>query len=164
MRDPSAARQQVERELERLHVRVARDAAEVRRALARGRLRPLDDRRALELVVDDRRVDVPAASHERVRERDRVLHRQLRPGADREVRGVRGVAEQHDPAVVPDPVRHLREVEPDRPVGEQLASAEVVREELLAEGEALLLVHPVQPAARHTASGHSTMNVLICSS
>ncbi len=144
VRDPPAARQQVERELQRLHLRVRSDPPEVRRGIARRGLRPLHHRRALELVVDERRLDLPAAPHEPVRERDRVLHRQLRPRPDREVRGVRRVAEEHDPPVVPDPVRHLREVEPERAVREELAAAEVAREELLAEREALLLVHRVE--------------------
>ena len=96
MRDPPAARQQVEGELQRLHLRVGRDPPEVRRAVAGRGLRALHHGRPLELVVDERRLDLPAAPHEPVRERDRVLHRQLRPRPDREVRGVRGVAEEHD--------------------------------------------------------------------
>ena len=123
VRDAAAAREQVERELHRLEVRVRRHATEVRGALARRGLRPLDGGLPFQLVVDERSLHVPAAAHERLGERDRVLHRQLRPRADREVRRVRRVAEQHEPAVVPDAVRHLREVEPERAVGEELAAA-----------------------------------------
>ena len=43
----------------------------------------------------------PESAASAVREGDRVLHRELRARADREVRGVRGVAEQHDVAVAP---------------------------------------------------------------
>ena len=138
MRDPAAPRQEVERELDRLEVRVAADAPEVARALAGCFLRPLHRRPALELVVDERCVDVPASPGERVRQRDRVLHRELGAGPDREVRGVSGIAEEHDPPVVPDPVRHLGEIEPDGAIREQLAPAEIAGEQLLAERKRLL--------------------------
>ncbi len=147
VRDPAGARDQVERELERLEVRIARDPPEVRGALAGCLLGALDEGHAVELVVDERRREVPAPSREGCRERDRVLHRKLRPGADREVRRVHRVAEQDDVSVVPRLVRDLREVEPERPVREELAPAQLVCEQLLAEREALLLVHLVQARA-----------------
>ncbi len=150
VRDPAAPRQQVERKLDRLEMRVARDATEVRGALARRLLCPLDERPALELVVDERGGDVPTAPDETLRERDRVLHRELRAGADREVGRVCRVAEDDDVADVPGLVRHLREVEPERAVREQLAPAQLVGEQLLAEREALVLVHrrPIRRDAR----------------
>ena len=61
------------------------------------------------------------------------------------MRGVRRVAEDDDVPAVPRRVRDLREVEPERPVRVQLPPAQLVREQLLAEGEALLLVQPVEP-------------------
>ena len=145
VRDPPAPRKQVERELDRLEVGVARDSPEVGRALAGRVLRALDVRLALELVVDERRLEIPAPPGQGRRQRDRVLHRELRPGADREVRGVRCVAEDDDVPRVPGRVRDLREVEPERPVRVELAPAQLVREQLLAEREALLLVHRVEP-------------------
>ena len=145
MRDPPAPRKQVERELDRLEVGIARDPPEVGGALARGLLGALDVGRALQLVVDERRVQVPAPTRQGGCERDRVFHRKLRPGADREVRGVDRIAEQDDVPVVPRLVRDLREVEPDRPVREELPAAQLVREQLLAEREALLLLQLIQP-------------------
>ena len=147
VRDPAAPRQQVERELDRLEVRVARDATEVRGALARRLLRTLDERHALQLVVDERRGEIPPAARERGGQRDRVLHRELRAGADREVCRVRRVAEDDHVPGVPGLVRDLREVEPERAVREELAPTQLVGEQLLAEGEALLLVHLVQSGA-----------------
>ena len=61
------------------------------------------------------------------------------------MRSVRRVAEHDDVPDVPGLVRHLREVEPERAVREQLAPAQLVGEQLLAEREALLLVHRVEP-------------------
>ena len=63
------------------------------------------------------------------------------------MRRVRGVAEQDDVAVVPGLVRHLREVEPDRAIREELSASKLVGEELLAEREALVLVHLVESGA-----------------
>src|SRR5919197_664580 len=144
VRNPAAAREQVERELQRLEVRVARDSSEVGGAVAGRFLRALDVGRALQLVVDERRVQVPPPPCQRGRERDRILHGELRPGADREVCGVGCVAEQDDVPVVPRLVRDLREVEPERAVREQLPTAQLVREQALTERKALLLVQLVQ--------------------
>ena len=69
------------------------------------------------------------------------------------MRRVRRVAEQDDVAVVPGLVRDLREVEPERPVREELPAAQLVREQLLAEREALLLVQLVQPRGAPHALG-----------
>ena len=145
--DAAASREQVEGELDRLQVAVARHPGEVGGALAGGLLRPLHDGLTLELVVDERSFDVPGAALERVLERDRVLHGELRARADREVGGVRGVAQEHRSAVVPDLVHDLREIEPERAVREQLVALEVAGEELLAEGEAVLLAQLVESGA-----------------
>ena len=145
VRHPPAARQQVERERHRLHVRVALHAREVRGALAGGELEALDDRLALELVVDQSPLDVGRMAGERLRERDRVLHRELRAGTDREVRRVRGVAEQRDVAVVPAVAADEHEAGPQRAVAEQPVAAELVGEQRLAERERLRLVHRVEP-------------------
>ena len=108
VRDAPAAREQVEGERHRVHVR-APHAREVARALAGGLLEALDDRLALELVVHERALDV-AVARKRLGERDRVLHGQLRARADREVRGVGGVAQQHDVAAVPALVADQQEL------------------------------------------------------
>ena len=63
-------------------------------------------------------------------QREGVLHRQLGAGADREVRGVGGVAEQHDVAVVPALVADGVEVEPLGVVGEDLVALQLVGEDL----------------------------------
>ena len=145
MRDPAAPRQQVETELDRLEVRVARDPPEVRGTLAGRVLRALDVRLALQLVVDERGGQIPAPARQRGRQRDRVVQRELRTRPDREMRRVRRVADDDEVPRVPGRVRDLREVEPERPVRVELPPAKLVREQLLAEGEALLLVHVFEP-------------------
>ena len=140
------------------------DPLEIPGTLVSRLLDPFDDRLPLELVIDEGGLDVGVA-HERVRQRDRVLHRELRPRADREVRGVRGVAEQHDVAVVPAPVADPQEIEPDRAVGEQAVPVEVVGEERLRRRRCSRARSSAsRPARRQVDSGHSTMNVLACSS
>src|SRR5437899_1774271 len=81
---------------------------------------------------------------ERTDERDRVLHRQLRPRADREVRGVRRVAHQHHVRMVPAAVADGGEIAPERAVLEEPVAPELGGEEALAEGERLILVGPVE--------------------
>jgi hypothetical protein len=142
--DAPTAGQQVERELHRFEMGMVGDPLEVRGTLVRRLLNPFYDRLTLELVIDEGSIDVGVA-HERVRQRDRVLHRELRPRADGEVRGVRRVPEEHDVAVVPAPIAHPQKVEPDRAVGQQVVPVEVVGEEAFAEGDALALAHRVQP-------------------
>ena len=94
----AAARQQIERELRPLLIDVARQALEPLERRLRGALRALDDRPALGLVGRERGGHVVAGCAKRPRQRDRVLHRELGPRTDREVRRVRRVAEQHDVA------------------------------------------------------------------
>src|SRR5436190_12168800 len=53
------------------------------------------------LLVRDQRLVHLVVALERASERDRVLHRELRPRADREVGGVRRVADQHEVPVMP---------------------------------------------------------------
>ena len=73
---------------------------------------------------------------QRPRQPDRVLERELGAGADREVRRVRGVAEQHDVLVVPGRVADGHEVDPARVVADQAVAVERVGEQLLAERDA----------------------------
>src|SRR4029450_12912857 len=80
-------------------------------------------------------------------ERDRVLDRELRAGADREMRRMRRVAEQHDVPVVPGGVAYGREAAPERAILEQSVTPELVGEEVLHEGERPVLVGLVEPGA-----------------
>ena len=112
---------------------VALGVLEPLEARLRGALRALDRGTARRLVGRERRAGSSAARSSASRERDGVLHRQLGARADREVRGVRGVADEHDVAVVPALVAHRREAAPERAVVEQPVAGELVGEELLAD-------------------------------
>jgi hypothetical protein len=70
---------------------------------------------------------------------------------------VGGVAEQDDVAVVPALAADGDEADPQRPVRQQLVAAELGGEQLLAEGDAVLL-------ARQVLSVVSTMKVLVSAS
>ena len=82
-------------------------------------------------------------------EREGVLHRELRAGSDREVRGVRGVAEQHDIAVVPVLVAHRREADPSRVVRVHLMAVQDAGEKTADLGDARLIAL----AGRKASSG-----------
>ena len=158
MRNALAAGQHRIGELLGLEVRVAADVLEpLHRVL----------RRALDLqhlhgarILVDRQHPVQSIGSllaEAARELDRVLEGELRARADRVVRGVRGVAHQHHrhlPAVDRDPVHPVpaddaRELDPDRGaaqvrrVGEQPVAVELGGEQPLAEGDPLVLGHPI---------------------
>ena len=94
-----------------------------------------------------------------VREFDRVFERELGAGADREVRGVRGVAHQHDrrlravarccanaPILVDDAreANPLRRAAQMRGVRHQRVAVQILREELFAERDAVFLAHFVE--------------------
>jgi hypothetical protein len=145
--DAPAAGQQIEREDPRRLADVARDALEPFAAAVRRALGALDDRSPLALVGRERRRHVGAVLAERPRERDRVLDRELRPRADREVRGVRGVPEQDDVLVPPGRVAQRHELDPARVVREQRMAGERVGEQLLAEREPLGRRGAVEPGA-----------------
>jgi len=78
-------------------------------------------------------------------QRDRVFERELGARADRPVRAVRGVAEQHDVVVVPGPAAHHRELAPERAVGEQLRPLQLGGEDALDVGGGARLVLDLQP-------------------
>ena len=118
----------------------------------------------------------PACSPMQRGELDRVLQRELGARADREVRGVRGVADQHDRRAAPlsvhpvladdarevDPLRRAAQV---RGVRHQRVAVEVLGEQLLAEGDRLLLAPSGRGRRlRQTSSGVSTMKVEVSSS
>ena len=84
---------------------------------------------------------------------DRIFERELGAGANREMRGVRGVAEKDDVAAGPALALDAPEIEPGgaadevRRVGLKRMAVEIFGEELLAGGDALVLRHPVEAEA-----------------
>ena len=147
--DRLRARHQAEGEAGRVHVPEALDVLEPDQRDVGGMLRLLDLLAPLRLEVRERRRHVaPAGGAERLEERDAVLHRELGAGADREMRGRLGVADQHD--VVGDPALAAdgREIAPDRAVGDQPVALELVGEHAFDEARRGLLVELVEPGAR----------------
>src|SRR3954470_13973197 len=84
-------------------------------------------------------------ARQHVRQFDRVLERELGAAADREMRGVRGVAQEDDVAARPALAFDAAEVEPGRRADEmrgirhQPMAVEIFGKELLAGGDALVL-------------------------
>jgi len=115
--------------------------ARLRRPLQR-----LDLGSALGLVGRQRPADV-AMVPEPAAERDGVLHGQLGAGADREVRGVGGVADEDDVVVVPALVADDREAPPQRAVLQDGMSVELAREQRLRERHRVVLAGLVEPGA-----------------
>src|SRR3546814_17346255 len=71
-------------------------------------------------------------------ELDRILERELGARADREMRGMRGIAEQDDVPVAPLAADDAREVDPRRAaniagIGHQLMAAQLIGEELFEQ-------------------------------
>lgn len=138
--DPAAAGEQIEGELRGRLAGVAADALEPLQTGLGGALGGLHHRLALGLVGAQRLwnsgVFVQAGG-----ERQGVLHGQLGARADREVRGVRRVAEQHHIAVAPTRVAHRGEVDPARAgSGDQPVPVEVFGQQPLAAPHAALVV------------------------
>ena len=131
--DTAAAGQQVERELRSRLIDVAAEPLEPLERGLRGALGALDDRPALSLIGADRLSNRARRRAQRPRERDRILHRELRPRPDREMGGVRRVADEHDVARAPAVVADRVERQPLGVVLEQLMAAERVGEQLAAE-------------------------------
>ncbi len=160
MRDALRARQQGIGELLRRHAGVAFDILEPFGGIARGVLDLQHFHAAAGLVALQRlgqHIDAAGAGvADIVGQVDRVFQRQLGAGADREMRGVRGIAHQHHrhAAAVgqrvpahPGAADHAREADPDSGaaqvggVADQAVAIEVAREQALAVGHALLLAH-----------------------
>ena len=143
-----AAGQEAVGELPGRKARVARDVLEPAHAVTRRALQAQRLGLALLLVGGERRGHVRRAGGTRD-ERDGVLHRELGAGSAREMRRVRGVADEHAVAVVPAPAQHALEVEPGGAaqvsgIAHQPVSVEVPREQLLREGDRLLVVRRVE--------------------
>ena len=83
----------------------------------------------------------------RIRQRDGVLHRQLGAGADREMRGRLGVAEQHHVVLDPALAADHREIAPHRAVGQQRIAAEEPAENLVHPLRGLLFAEAFEAGA-----------------
>ena len=99
------------------------------------RLRP-----PLALVGAQRGAGVGRVANHRLVQRDRVLQRELGARTDRPVRGVRGVAEQHDVVVVPRLAAHDGELAPERAVPEEPGPVQLLGEDALDVGGGAVLV------------------------
>ena len=88
-----------------------------------------------------------AAGHDRGVQRDRVLHRQLGAGADGEMRGRLGVAQQHDVSPGPAGAADHRELPPLAAVGDQPVAGEFLGEDGFHEAGGLGLGGVVQAGA-----------------
>jgi len=140
VRDAQRARQQAEGELQRMErAEVALGLLEPRQAHLRRALQRLDAGAMRGLVGGERRRNGGLAL-ERAGERDRALHRQLGPGANREVRGVHGVAGKDDVVPVPAIAAHRRKLSPVRAVLQQVVAGELRGEQALAVGDGRVLV------------------------
>ncbi len=129
MGDAAAAGEEVEGELAGRLAEIETDVLEPLQAGAGGALGGGDDRLALLLVRRQRPLH-GGLFLQTGGEGERVLHGELGAGADGEVRGVGGVAEQHDVLVRPVCVDDRAEGGPGGLVGVQGASAQGVREDL----------------------------------
>src|SRR5258708_32381635 len=90
---------------------------------------------------------------ERADRREGFLHRELGARADREMRRVRRIADEHPGAVVPVPAYNSIEIEPGRAVqvprvGQERSVAEIGREQLLAECDRLVYAGLIEPVRR----------------
>ena len=110
-------------------VHVVPDVLEPLPAGLRRPLGGLHDRPPLRLVAGQRPLRVGLLV-QAGGQRQRVLHGQFGARADGEVRGVRGVAEQHHVAVAPGPRAHRGEGRPARVVAVQHGPVEQVGEQL----------------------------------
>ena len=153
--DALAARQQAVRELLGREDGVASDVFEPLGRIARRVLKfeHLDAPRCL--VFRQRLLDISIAGGERVGQADRIFHRQFRARTDRKVRGVRGVAHEHDVFVYPALVADAREVQPFpsaqvRGVGHQAVAAQIRRKERFAKRNRLARSrrYPIRARAR----------------
>ena len=148
--DALAAGQQRESELVGLHIDVVIDFLEPGHAIARRalQLKRLDF--AFRLVASEagRHITICAVQH--LDQGRGVFHRQLGTGTDGEMRGVRGVTQQHDIFLEPALAEHAVELDPGRRstqvpgIGDQPGAVEHVGEEFLAEGDRLIRLQLVE--------------------
>ena len=149
--DPLAAGEQGVGELQGFEIDVARHALEPLGRVARGALQLQDLELAGLLIGLERRAPV-ALGVQGVGQVDGVLESQLGARADRIMRRVRGIAQEHDLAVVPGLALDAREVQPGRAaqvrgVAQQRLAVQVSGEQVLADGDAGVPVRRVQSEA-----------------
>ena len=151
--DALAAGQQRISELDRLEGSVAWHVLEPLGGVARGALEFQHLDAASFLIGLEHRLAIRVGGRVQcLGEKDGVLQCELGARADGEMRGVRGIAHEHDVAVVPDLAVDAREIQPRRAANvagfhEQRLSAEVFRKEPLADRDALGLLERVEPEA-----------------
>ena len=132
--DRLGAGHDAERELDGIEIPEAVDVLEPHQRHVGGVLGLLDFLAPARFIKLQRGVDRRRGMH-RVRQRNGVFHRELGAGADREMRGRLGVAEQHHVVLDPALAADHREIAPHRAVGQQ---------RIAAEEPAKDLVHPVR--------------------
>src|SRR6185436_2100917 len=88
-----------------------------------------------------------AFSNQRIAQSDRVLHCELGPGADREMRRMRGVAEQNEVIVMPTSIADSRKAAPDAAVFEQPVTRELRCEQALQVADGIVLGRGFEPRA-----------------
>ena len=146
--DPLAARQQRIVELHGVEMEIALELLEPFRRVARRRLQPQHLQPAFFLVAREGLPQVRLPVHQ-LGQQDRALQGKLGAGADGEMRGGGGVAQQRQVPVAPAPAEHPVEVEPGRAaemarIRDQPVAAEIFPEDRLADPDALLLRHPAE--------------------
>src|SRR3954469_2482603 len=77
-----------------------------------------------------------------LRQCDGILHREPRPGTDREVRGAQGVADQHHVAGVPACISYVGEIPPYRLVRDETVPSQGRRKRAFTVLQRLRLTHP----------------------
>ncbi len=147
--DALAAGQQAVGELLRFKIGVARNVLEPFGGIARGRLQFQHIDASGRFVGGECGRDVPVGPVDGLREPDRVLQRELGAGTDGKMRGVRGIAHQHDPVLHPGRVGDAVEIDELRAaqvthVGQQRIAVEPRSEQALAEGDRLRHVHLIE--------------------
>src|SRR3989454_427995 len=143
--DAQAAREQAEGELDRFQPAVvALGLLEPLEAHLGRPLRALHQRPPLVLVGRQGAGDLPVLL-EGPAQRDGVFHGQLGARPDGEVRGVGGVADEHDVPPVPPLVPDRREAAPEGAVLQQPVTGELAGEEPLGEGQRGVLAGVREP-------------------
>ena len=164
--DAPAAREQVERELHRVQAAYRATLSKYAALSPRRLLEALDDGLALELVVDQRALEVARVAQERLRRaRSRPPSRASCPSRSRSARcGRRRRAARRCRGASSRCARAGSSSTASGCVSSRWP-CELLGEQRLA-GRAATRPRPSRrsPAARHVCSGHSTMNVLVCSS
>ena len=149
MTDALAAAEQRKGKLLGLQMYVAFDVLEPDHAIARRALQLERLDFPLGLIAGQRSRHIASTAAEHLRQRDRVFHRQLGAGADRKMRGMRGIADQHDVVLEPALAQHAVEFQPDRRaaqmagIGDQRLAVEQIGKQLLAKGDRLIGLHLV---------------------